>query len=45
MIISENKRENETSLYSKGSTDNKAPLINFFIERYKEAYKKPIYDF
>ena len=45
MIISENKRENETSLYSKGSTDNKAPLMHFFIERYKEAYKNQLYDF
>ena len=32
MIISENKRENEASLYVNNSTSNKAPLMNFFVE-------------
>ena len=45
MIISDNKRENETSFYSSNSTSNKAPLMNFFVERYKEAYKNQLYDF
>ena len=45
MIISENKRENETSLYSSNSTSSKSPLLNFFIERYKDAYKNQLYDF
>ncbi len=45
MIISENKRENETSLYLNNSTSNKAPLMHFFVERYKEAYKNQLYDF
>ena len=45
MIISENIRENETSLYSSNSTSNKSPLLNFFIERYKGAYKKQLNDF
>ena len=45
MIISENKRENEISLYSSSSTSNKAPLLNFFIERYKDAYKNQLNDF
>ncbi len=45
MIISENKRENETSLYLNNSTSNKPPFMYFFIERYKEAYKNQLYDF
>ena len=45
MIISENKRENETSLYLNNSTSNKSPLMNFFVERYKDAYKNQLYDF
>ena len=45
MIISENKRENETSLYSSNSTSGKEPLMHFFVERYKEAYKNQLYDF
>ena len=45
MIISENKWENEISLYSSSSTSNKAPLLNFFIERYKDAYKNQLNDF
>tara|TARA_Y100000590_G_scaffold271155_1_gene304459 strand:- start:115 stop:1029 length:915 start_codon:yes stop_codon:yes gene_type:complete len=45
MIISENKRENEASLYVNNSTSNKSPLMNFFVERYKEAYKNQLYDF
>ena len=45
MIISENKRENETSLYLNNSTSNKSPFMYFFIERYKEAYKNQLYDF
>ena len=45
MIISENIRENETSFYSSNSTSNRSPLLNFFIERYKDAYKKQLNDF
>ena len=45
MIISDNKRENETSLYSSSSTSGKEPLMHFFVERYKEAYKNQLYDF
>ena len=45
MIISENKRQNEASLYVNNSTSNKAPLMNFFVERYKEAYKNQLEDF
>ena len=45
MVISENKRENEASLYLNNSTSNKAPLMNFFVERYKDAYRNQLYDF
>ena len=39
MLISDNKRETETKIYSVNSTNNKSKLLNFFIERYSEAYK------
>ena len=39
MIISDNKRDLETTLYLRKSTNIKKPLMNFFIERYNEAYK------
>ena len=39
MIISENKRDFETSLFSKDSTNRKTNLMNFFIERYSDAFK------
>ena len=44
MIISDNKREFETKLYNKTSTNMKNPLMYFFIERYKEAYKLQLDD-
>ena len=39
MIISENKRSFETSLFTKDSTNKKTNLMNFFIERYSDAFK------
>jgi myo-inositol 2-dehydrogenase/D-chiro-inositol 1-dehydrogenase len=45
MIISDNKRDRETSLYLNNSTSSKAPLMHFFVERYKEAYKNQLNDF
>tara|TARA_B100001250_G_scaffold398397_1_gene406563 strand:+ start:2062 stop:3066 length:1005 start_codon:yes stop_codon:yes gene_type:complete len=45
MLISGNKRLNETSLYLNNSTSNKAPLMNFFIDRYDDAYKNQLNDF
>tara|TARA_Y100000590_G_C15594414_1_gene967441 strand:+ start:90 stop:1091 length:1002 start_codon:yes stop_codon:yes gene_type:complete len=39
MVISDNKRDAETTLYSKNSTNIKKPLMHFFVERYEEAYK------
>ena len=39
MMISDNQRDLETSIYSKNSTNNKSLFKTFFIERYSEAYK------
>ena len=39
MLISGNKKLNETEIYTKNNTSQKKPLLNFFIDRYKEAYK------
>ena len=38
MLISGNKKKNETELYNSTSTSLKKPFLNFFIDRYKEAY-------
>jgi len=38
MLISGNKKNNETELYNSTSTSIKKPFLNFFIDRYKEAY-------
>ena len=39
MLISGNKNRNETQTFTKNSTSQKKPLLNFFIDRYVEAYK------
>ncbi len=39
MLISGNKNENETQIFTKKNTSQKKPLLNFFIDRYVEAYK------
>jgi len=39
MLISGNKRNVETEYYSNSYTSSKKHLLNFFIDRYKEAYK------
>ena len=44
MLVSNNKREKETSLYSNNYTSSKSSFMNFFIERYKEAYKLQLND-
>ena len=44
MLISDNKRKTETTIYSGNSTNNKSKLLNFFIERYSEAYKLQLND-
>jgi len=38
MLISGNKKNNESELYNSTSTSSKKPFLNFFIDRYKEAY-------
>jgi myo-inositol 2-dehydrogenase/D-chiro-inositol 1-dehydrogenase len=42
MAISENHPENNTRLYSADFTDRKAPLLNFFVERYAQAFSSEI---
>jgi myo-inositol 2-dehydrogenase/D-chiro-inositol 1-dehydrogenase len=39
MLISGNKNENEAQIYTKNNTSQKKPLMNFFIDRYVDAYK------
>ena len=39
MLISGNKKENETEIFTKSNTSQKKPLLNFFIDRYVDAYK------
>ena len=39
MLISGNKNENETQTYTKNNTSQKKPLMNFFIDRYIDAYR------
>ena len=38
MLISGNKKENSTELYNSIQTNSQKPFLNFFIERYKDAY-------
>ena len=38
MLISGNKKINEPELHNSTSTSIKKPFLNFFIDRYKEAY-------
>jgi len=42
MAISENHPETNTRLYGASLTDSKAPLLNFFIERYAQAFASEI---
>lgn len=42
MAISENHPENNMRLYGASYTDSKAPLQNFFIERYAQAFASEI---
>ena len=39
MLISGNKSENETEIFTKNNTSQKKPLLNFFIDRYDDAYR------
>jgi myo-inositol 2-dehydrogenase / D-chiro-inositol 1-dehydrogenase len=44
MLISNNKRDSEVELSNSSGTNLKAKLLNFFIERYKEAYYLQLHD-
>ncbi|MEH2493347.1 inositol 2-dehydrogenase [Bradyrhizobium sp. AZCC 2230] len=42
MIISDNKKAHELKVYGSTTTDAAEPYLNFFIERYAEAYRAEI---
>ena len=44
MLISNNKRESEVELSNNQGTNSKKKLLNFFIERYQEAYYLQLHD-
>ena len=44
MLISGNKKENDIEIHNSKSTNNKSLLMNFFVERYWEAYKNQLDD-
>lgn len=44
MLISNNKRDNEVEFSNTSGTNSKTKLLNFFIERYKEAYYLQLHD-
>ena len=39
MVISGNKKENSTEFFNSNHTNSQKPFLNFFIERYSDAYK------
>ncbi len=45
MAISENRRPHEMTLHSASFTDRAEPLLNFFIERYREGFDAEISEF
>ena len=45
MAISENRRPHGMTLHGETFTDRAAPLLNFFIERYREAFDAEISEF
>ena len=44
MVISDNRRDNESKKFLGSKTSIKRPLQNFFIDRYEEAYKLQLDD-
>ena len=42
MLISGNKKMNESELYNSSSTNSQKKFLNFFIERYETSYKKQL---
>ena len=45
MVISENKKPHELKKYNSENVDKSEPYLNFFIERYQEAYMNSISSF
>jgi myo-inositol 2-dehydrogenase/D-chiro-inositol 1-dehydrogenase len=45
MTISDNRKPHEVKKFNIDYVDKKAPLLNFFIERYQEAYMLEITSF
>lgn len=45
MAISENRRPHEMTLHTETFTDRAEPLLNFFIERYREGFDAEISEF
>jgi len=45
MVISDNRKANEVKKYSTEFVEQKEPYLNFFIERYQEAYMNEISSF
>jgi myo-inositol 2-dehydrogenase / D-chiro-inositol 1-dehydrogenase len=45
MAISENRRAHEMTLHAADFTNRSEPLLNFFIERYREAFDAEISEF
>ena len=44
MLISGNKKINETEIFNSTRANSKQTFLNFFIDRYEEAYKLQLYD-
>ena len=42
MVISDNRKAHEVKKYSTEFVEKKEPYLNFFIERYQEAYMNEI---
>jgi myo-inositol 2-dehydrogenase/D-chiro-inositol 1-dehydrogenase len=45
MVISDNRKAHEVKKYSSNFVEQKEPYLNFFIERYQEAYMNEITSF
>jgi myo-inositol 2-dehydrogenase/D-chiro-inositol 1-dehydrogenase len=44
MVVSDNRRDNASEKFLESKTAIKRPLLNFFIDRYEEAYKLQLDD-
>ena len=44
MVVSGNRRDNASEKFLESKTAIKRPLLNFFIDRYEEAYKLQLDD-